>query len=227
MSDVTHGPADAPASVPATHPRAWPILLVVLSATFVQLLDVSIVGVAIPDMRQTLGAAYGTVQLVLSLYSVGFASMLVLSARLGDIFGRRRMFLIGMSSFAATSMLCAVAPTVEVLVLARVLQGASSALMFAQVLVFIQLVFGPRPRTARRSTSPGRCSPRSGWAPSSTRCRRAGGRGGRRGSSRSWARASWSSSPSSSTNATARATTAPRSSTRGCSPTGRSGSARC
>lgn len=141
MSETVRGARSA-----ATLPNAWPIAVVVLSAVFVQLLDVSIVGVAAPDIQRTLGASYGSVQLVLSGYQVGFASCLILAARLGDVFGRRALFLVGMAAFTVTSLLCATAGSVEVLVGARVIQGISSALMFSQVLTVIQLAFAPEDR---------------------------------------------------------------------------------
>ncbi len=122
------------------------ILVIILSAVFMQLLDVSIVNVATPDIQRTLHSSYADVQLVLSGYQLGFASTLITAARLGDIFGRRRMFLIGMVAFTLASTFCGTAQSIHVLVLSRLLQGLSSALMFSQVLAVIQVSIPPQRR---------------------------------------------------------------------------------
>ena len=122
------------------------VLAVVLTATFVQLVDVSITNVAVPSIRADLNAGFAAVQLVQSGSQLAFACVLVTSARLGDLYGRRRLFLIGMAGFTVASMLCGAAPTAGVLVLARVLQGLMSGLMFPQVLSVIQVVFEPKDR---------------------------------------------------------------------------------
>ena len=124
------------------------VLAVVLTATFMQLLDISIVGVAVASVQSSLNASYADVQLVLVGYQIGFASMLILSARLGDIYGRRTLFLVGMAAFTAASIACGLAPTIETLLVARVLQGVASALMFSQVLAIIQVLFDARTRGA-------------------------------------------------------------------------------
>ena len=128
--------------------RRWPALVVVLSATFVQLLDVSIVGVAAADIQSSLRAPSSLVQLVLVGYQIGFAATLVTAARLGDVHGRRRLFLVGMVAFTAASIGCALAGSITVLVVARVVQGVASGLMFPQVLSLIQVLFAPQERGA-------------------------------------------------------------------------------
>jgi len=130
------------------HRRRWWVLVVILSATFMQLLDISIVGVAIASIQQSLGASYADTQLVLVGYQIGFAATLILAARLGDIYGRRRLFLIGMAAFTVASIACGLAGSIDVLLVARVLQGVASALMFSQVLAFIQVLFSPAERGA-------------------------------------------------------------------------------
>ncbi len=129
---------------PGGHPML--ILAIVLSATFMQLVDVSIVNVAIPSIQRELHASYASVQLVLVLYQLSFATTLITGARLGDIFGRRRLFLIGMVGFTLASMACGAAPTPGVLVAARFVQGLASGLMFPQVLSVIQVTFEPAER---------------------------------------------------------------------------------
>jgi EmrB/QacA subfamily drug resistance transporter len=128
-----------------TH-NPWVTLAIVLAAAFMQLVDVSIVNVAIPSIQRELHATYGSIQLVLVFYSLAFACCLITSARLGDIYGRRRLFLIGMTGFTIASALCGAAPVPEFLVASRFLQGLTASLMFPQVLSIIQVTFPPRER---------------------------------------------------------------------------------
>ena len=124
------------------------VLVVLLSATFVQLLNASIVYIAVANIQSSLHATSSQVQFVLVGYQLGFACMLITGARLGDIFGRKRLFLIGMVTFTVISILCSFAPTIEVLILARILQGVTSGLMFPQVLSFIQVLYTGKDRAA-------------------------------------------------------------------------------
>ncbi len=128
----------------SVHPNL--VLGIVLTAVFVQLLDVSIVNVAVPSIQTDLGASFSAVQLVLSGYQLAFACTLITAARLGDIHGRKKLFLTGMTVFTVASALCGLAPGPNALVLARVLQGFGSGLMFPQVLAVIQVTFEPRQR---------------------------------------------------------------------------------
>lgn len=121
-------------------------LAIVLSATFVQLVDISIVNTAIPSIQRELSASYGAIQLVLAGYLLAFACTLITAARLGDIYGRKRLFMIGMFGFTVASAVCGAAPNALTLVLARVVQGLASGLMFPQVLSVIQVTFPPRER---------------------------------------------------------------------------------
>ncbi len=121
-------------------------LIVILAATFMQLLDISIVGVAAADIQQNLASGAGGIALVLVGYQIGFAATLITAARLGDMYGRRRLFLTGMVTFTIASMLCGLAPSIGVLVAARVGQGIASGLMFPQVLTVIQVMYPPAER---------------------------------------------------------------------------------
>lgn len=140
---AAHGKREEPSAA-----RRWLVLVVILSATFMQLLDISIVGVGIASIQATLGASFADIQLVLVGYQIGFAAFLILSARLGDIYGRRRLFLVGMAAFTLSSVACGLAGTIDVLLVARVVQGLASALMFSQVLAIIQVLFGAKERGA-------------------------------------------------------------------------------
>jgi EmrB/QacA subfamily drug resistance transporter len=124
----------------------WIVLVVVCSGAFMQLVDVSIVNTAIPSIQSELSTTYAQIQLVLVLYSLGFAGTLITSARLGDIYGRRRIFIIGLIGFTAVSAVCGAAPSALVLVGARFVQGVFAGLMFSQVLAIIQVTFPPQTR---------------------------------------------------------------------------------
>lgn len=136
-------------ATPAAAPVAgrWLMLGILLSAVFMQLLDTTITMVAIPSIQEDLDASFADVQLVAALYSLAFACVLITGGRLGDIFGRKKLFLIGMVGFTAASVLCGAAPTIDVLVVSRVAQGLFSGLMFPQVLSIIQVTFAGRERT--------------------------------------------------------------------------------
>ena len=130
--------------VKVRHPTL--VLVTVLSATFVQLVDISIVNVAIPSIQKDLHSSFAAIQLVLAGYQLAFACALITGARLGDIHGRRRLFLIGMTGFTIASALCGAAQSPNQLIAFRVLQGLLSGLMFPQVLSVIQVVFPPQER---------------------------------------------------------------------------------
>ncbi|WP_390479852.1 MFS transporter, partial [Frankia casuarinae] len=93
------------------------------------LLDNNIVTVAIPNIQQHLGASPTSIQWMNAGYTLAFAVMLITGGRLGDIFGRKRMFLTGVAGFMAASGMCAIAQSPEFLVGARVVQGGAAAVM--------------------------------------------------------------------------------------------------
>jgi EmrB/QacA subfamily drug resistance transporter len=119
----------------------WLTLAVVLIGALMALLDVNIVNVAIPSLRAGLHASFGGVELVVTAYTITYACLLVTGGRLGDIFGRRRLFVAGLVVFTLSSALCGVAPSLVALVAARALQGAGGALLYPQVLSVIQVTF--------------------------------------------------------------------------------------
>jgi EmrB/QacA subfamily drug resistance transporter len=137
-SDVAIAPSlpAAPASVSPALSTAG--LITVLLGVLLPMIDFFIVNVALPTMRHDLHATSGVLELVVSGYATAYAVLLVLGGRLGDAHGRRRLFLAGIAAFTFASLLCAVAPTATALVVARVLQGASAALMVPQTLSTIQ-----------------------------------------------------------------------------------------
>ena len=119
-------------------------LLVLLAATFMSALDIFIVNVAIPALQGDLHAGTAAVQWVVAGFGLAVATGLITAGRLGDIFGRRRMFALGLLLFTATSAACGFAPTAGSLVAARVLQGLSAALMSPQVLAILQTAYTGR-----------------------------------------------------------------------------------
>src|SRR5262249_53920099 len=116
----------------APDPRRWLGLAVVLAAAFLGVLDFFIVNVSIPAIQASVQASFAQVQLVIAGYGLAYAVLLITGGRLGDLYGRKRMFLIGVIGFTLASALCGLAPTPVTLIAARVLQGAAGAVMFPQ-----------------------------------------------------------------------------------------------
>jgi EmrB/QacA subfamily drug resistance transporter len=119
----------------------WGTLLVVLAGTFMTFLDFFIVNVALPSMQAELHAGQDAIELVVAGYGVAFAVGMISGGRMGDLYGRRRMFAAGLLLFIVTSLACGLAPNAAALVLARVLQGASGALLTPQVLAILGTVY--------------------------------------------------------------------------------------
>ena len=127
---------------PATAARGrWLMLIVLLAGQFMALLDVTIVNVAMPTIGRTLHASGAELQLVVAGYTVSYAMMLITGARLGDLYGRRRMFLTGVAVFTMASLACGIAPGIGVLIGARFVQGAGAAAMMPQIMSVIQVRF--------------------------------------------------------------------------------------
>jgi EmrB/QacA subfamily drug resistance transporter len=133
-----------------------PLLLPVLfTGTFMVILDVFVVNVAAPSIRTDLGASEGDVQWVVAGYLLAFAVTLITAGRIGDVAGRRRTFRAGLVLFSAASALCAVAPTPQTLIAARVVQGIGGSLVWPQVLSVIQVEFPASERPSRLATMAG------------------------------------------------------------------------
>ncbi|WP_442802843.1 MFS transporter [Streptomyces sp. CB01201] len=125
-------PSPGPDGAAGPHRRRWLILVAMLVAEIMDLLDASIVNVAGPDLERSLGAGSVGLQWVIGGYALTLGAGLVLGGRLGDRYGRRRMFLIGLASFTASSLLCAVAPGIGSLIAFRLLQGIAGAMLLPQ-----------------------------------------------------------------------------------------------
>jgi EmrB/QacA subfamily drug resistance transporter len=135
-----------PQSKAEADPRRWLALAVLLIASFMNLIDVTIVNVAIPSMQQDLGANASQIEWVIAAYVLAFALGLLPFGRLGDIVGRTRMFLIGVGAFSAASAFCGLAPSIEWLIAARTVQGLAGAMMTPQVLAIATVTFPPEER---------------------------------------------------------------------------------
>jgi len=133
-----------PSPVQAPSGRSWAPLTVLMFGTFMFVLDFFIVNVALPSIQQSLGAGEGAIEWIVAGYGISTAVLLVTGGRLGDQFGRRRVFAIGMAVFVLTSAACALAPDPDVLVAARILQGVGAALMAPNILSILGVVYrGP------------------------------------------------------------------------------------
>jgi EmrB/QacA subfamily drug resistance transporter len=126
----------------------WLAVIVLLVASFMDLLDTTIVNVALPSIQEDLDASSSQLVWIVSGYALSFAVLLITSGRLGDRFGRKTIFNIGVFGFTLASIGCAFAQTADVLVASRIIQGAFSALMIPQVLSIIQVLFKPKERAA-------------------------------------------------------------------------------
>ena len=125
-------------------PRRWWPLAILMIGTFMFVLDFFIVNVALPTIQQNLGASPSAIEWIVAGYAISTAVLLVTGGRLGDQFGRRRMFAIGLIGFVLTSAACALAPDPGTLVAARVLQGVGAALMAPNILSILGVIYtGP------------------------------------------------------------------------------------
>ena len=129
-----------------THRQRTIALIVVALAFVMDLLDSTIVNIAIPSIQSDLGASYATIQWLIAGYSLSFAVLLITGGRMGDVFGYKKLFIIGVSGFTLASLLSGLAWNSEVLIAARLIQGTMAALMVPQVMSLMQVMFKPTER---------------------------------------------------------------------------------
>jgi len=127
----------------AVNKNRWLIIGIVLAAEIMDLLDSTIVNVAGPSLKEKLGATPSALQWVIGGYTLTLGAGLVLGGRLADRYSRRNIFLVGLTSFTITSLLCAIAPNIESLIAFRLIQGFAGALVLPHVIGFIRDVFPP------------------------------------------------------------------------------------
>jgi EmrB/QacA subfamily drug resistance transporter len=128
----------------ATAPTRWLALAVLLTGAFLPILDFTIVNLALQSIRESLRANSAQVQFVISAYAATYAVMLITGGRIGDLFGRKRIFLIGVAGFSIASLLCGFVISPLGLILGRILQALTATFMAPQVLALIRILFiGP------------------------------------------------------------------------------------
>lgn len=134
---VTHNPIEV---VTTKRPSAL-ALFVLLLGGFITVFELFVVNVAIPSMQADLGASFSEIGFVIAGYELAFGVLLIAGGRLGDRHGRRRLFALGMAGFAVTSFLCGIAPDSTSLIVARLLQGATGAILFPQVYALLRVLY--------------------------------------------------------------------------------------
>ena len=127
-------------------PQRWRALPIILIGSFLAFLDFFIVNIALPAMRADLSASAAQLQFIVAAYGIAFGVSLITGGRLGDIFGRKRVFLIGISGFTIASALCGLSPTPETLIACRVVQAICAAALTPQVLAIIRVEFATSER---------------------------------------------------------------------------------
>ena len=141
MSDTTRSPEDQEA-----HRTKWRAFIVCVAVAALTILDLSKVNVGLPSIETSLNAGSTQLQLIVAGYALAFGLTLVPAGRLGDIHSRKAMFVIGLSAFTATSVLCALAPNITVLLIGRTLQGVAAGIQMPQVLGLVQQLFQGKER---------------------------------------------------------------------------------
>jgi EmrB/QacA subfamily drug resistance transporter len=140
---MRRGPAVVPVAASAP-PRRWPAAAVLMAGALMDLIDVTIVNVALPTIRRDLQASATQLEWVVSGYLLAFAASLIIAGSMGDRFGRKRLFLAGAAVFGAASLAAGLSGTAAELIAARVLQGVAAASMAPQVLATFRVIFsGP------------------------------------------------------------------------------------
>src|SRR3984885_11896719 len=125
----------------ALHSGRWLAAAVLIAGALMDMIDITIVNVALPTIRRSLGASPAQLEWVLSGYMLAFAAALIVAGSLGDRFGRRRVFLCGVGLFGSASLCAGLSATGAELITARVVQGAAAACMAPQVLATFRVIF--------------------------------------------------------------------------------------
>jgi EmrB/QacA subfamily drug resistance transporter len=126
--------------------RKWWTLSAVCAGVFMLLLDITVVNVALPDIQQSLHASFSDLQWVVDAYALTLAAFLLTAGVVGDMFGRRGVFAVGLLVFSLSSLVCGLSTSSEMLILARGVQGVGGAIMFATSLALIAQAFSGKER---------------------------------------------------------------------------------
>ncbi|WP_235001949.1 MFS transporter [Actinacidiphila paucisporea] len=139
-------PSSGSDTAPPPDPRRRLAFAVVLVAGFMDLVDSTVVNVTAPSVQQDLHARYVQIEWIVAAYVLSFAALLILSGQLGDIYGRKRVFTVGMAGFTLTSLCCGLSTGPGMLIAARLAQGAFAGLMVTQILAILRVTFPPAER---------------------------------------------------------------------------------
>ncbi|MFJ4920613.1 MFS transporter [Streptomyces sp. NPDC088725] len=142
--ETTAQPRAATEAGPAAARPGWGPLILVSLGTFITVLDFFIVNVAVPDIRESLHASSVAIQFVLAGYGLPLATLMITSGRMGDLYGRRRLFVVGLALFTLASACAGLAQSPGQLVAARVFQGVAASLVTPQVLALLGAVYEGR-----------------------------------------------------------------------------------
>lgn len=124
-----------------SHSKRTIATIIIILASFMDLLDSTIVNVAIPSIQSDIKATYAQIQWITAGYALTFAIFLIIGGRLGDIFGRKKIFLLGMFGFTLSSILCGFSVNPIMLIISRLFQGSMAAIMVPQVLAMIKVFY--------------------------------------------------------------------------------------
>lgn len=141
MSGAVGVPPDVVAHEAGKRGRRWWMLSILLLGQFMGLVDTFVVNVAMPIIGDDLNTSGATLQLIVGGYIVAYAMLLITGARLGALYGRRNMYLVGAAIFTLTSLGCGLAPDSTTLIVLRLFQGAGAAIMVPQIMSVIQVHF--------------------------------------------------------------------------------------
>jgi MFS family permease len=170
-------PRPADSAAPAA---GWAPLLAICLGTFMLLIDVTIVNVALPQMAVDLHTSFASLQWVVDIYALTLAALLMVVGSASDGVGRRRTYISGLVVFTLASLACGLAPSEGVLVAARAVQGAGAAAMFATTIALINVAYTGRARGVAfgiwgAANGAARRRPGRSWADSSPRASPGGG----------------------------------------------------
>ncbi|RXM53055.1 MULTISPECIES: MFS transporter [unclassified Chryseobacterium] len=125
-----------------TYPKRWQALNFLIAGAFLSPLDYFIVNMALPSIKSAFRASDHQLQMVIAIYGLTYGALVVCGGRLGDLYGRKKIFTLGLYTFLFSSLACAFSPTVTWLIIARLFQGVGASLLAPQVLASIKVLFG-------------------------------------------------------------------------------------
>ncbi len=152
-------------SLTVSNPHRWKALSILSLAQFLIILDTSIIGVALPTIQEHFGITQTDLQWIFNAYVIAFGTLLLLGGRLSDTLGHRQIFVIGFIVLSAASVLAGMAPSIDVLIASRILQGLGAALIAPSALSIVMSLFaGNKPEMNRAMGIWGAAAPAGGTA---------------------------------------------------------------